>query len=66
MASNLALDDNLLNEAMRVGGFKTKKETVTVALHELLRRKKAMELIDLFGSVEIDDDYDNKTMRAAR
>jgi Arc/MetJ family transcription regulator len=66
MASNLALDDNLLNEAMRVGGFKTKKETVTVALQELLRRKKAMELIDLFGSVEIDDDYDHKTMRAAR
>jgi hypothetical protein len=66
MASNLALDDALLDEAMRVGGFKTKKETVTVALQEMLQRKKALELIDLFGTIGIDDDYDYKAMRQAR
>jgi Arc/MetJ family transcription regulator len=66
MATNLALDDALLEEAMHIGGFKTKKDTVTVALQEMLQRKKALELVNLFGSVDYDDDYDYKAMRAAR
>jgi len=66
MASNLALDDELLNEAMRVGGFKTKKETVTVALQDFLQRKRSLEIIDLFGEIDFDDEYDYKSMRTAR
>jgi len=34
MATNLDIDDRLLNEALRMGGHRTKKETVTEALQE--------------------------------
>ena len=36
MPTNLAIDDRLLEEAQKVGGHRTKKETVTVALQEYI------------------------------
>ena len=36
MATDLALDDALLDEAVRIGGRRTKKDTVTEALDFLL------------------------------
>jgi Arc/MetJ family transcription regulator len=64
MATNLAIDDELLAEAKRVGGFNTKKETVTVALRELIQRRTQREVIDLFGTVEFDPEYDYKQHRS--
>lgn len=63
MATNLALDDNLINQAQKIGGFKTKRETVTHALEDFIKHKKQEEIISLFGSVEFDQDYDYKKMR---
>ena len=45
MATNLAIDDNLLNEAVRVGGQRTKKATVTEALREYIQRRKQAEIV---------------------
>ena len=63
MATNLALDDSLLNLALKIGGFKTKKETVNTALKEFVERHKQHEIIELFGQLPCDSDYDYKKGR---
>jgi hypothetical protein len=66
MATNLALDDRLLEEALRVGGRATKKETVTEALQENINRRKQAAVLDLFGAVEYDPKHDYKKQRRRR
>ncbi len=63
MAANLAIDDNLLALEQCVGGIKTKKETVNLALKEFVQRRQQKGIIDLFGEIEYDDDYDYKSQR---
>ncbi len=63
MASNLDIDHGLLETAKKLGGFKTKKETVNKALEEFIRRQKVKEVIDLFGTVVYEEEYDYKKMR---
>ena len=64
MATNLAIDDSLIDEARRVGKHKTKKEAVTAALDEYVRRRKQLEILNLFGTIDYDPSYDYKKMRA--
>ena len=40
MATNLAIDAELLKKAQYVGGLKTKKDTVNLALREFINRHK--------------------------
>jgi Arc/MetJ family transcription regulator len=54
MATNLAIDDRLLEEARKIGGQKTKRATVTEALHEYIQRRKQQQVVDLFGRVDWD------------
>jgi Arc/MetJ family transcription regulator len=63
VATNLAIDNTLIEEAKRVGGHKTKKEAVTVALDAYIRHKKQLEILDHFGTVDFDPDYDYKKIR---
>jgi Arc/MetJ family transcription regulator len=63
MATNLAIDDQLLEQAQEIGHFKTKKETVNLALKEFVNRRKQLEIIDLFNQMEPDSDYDYKKAR---
>jgi hypothetical protein len=63
MATNLAIDDRLIDEARRVGNHKTKKEAVTAALDEYVRRRKQLEILELFGTIDYDPDYDYKKNR---
>lgn len=66
MATNLAIDDALLREAQRVGKHATKKATVTEALVEYIARRKQLEILDLFGTIEVDARYDYKKERRKR
>jgi Arc/MetJ family transcription regulator len=63
MATNLAIDDKLIEEARRTGGHKTKKEAVTVALQEYVRRHKQQRILSAFGTVDFDPEYDYKAER---
>ena len=63
MATNLAIDMSLLEDAVRIGGLKTKKDTVDLALEEFIKRRKPAETISLFGTIEYDEDYDYKQVR---
>ncbi len=63
MPSNLAIDDQLLEEALRIGGHRTKKATVTEALEEYIQRRKQAAILELFGTIDVDPDYDYKAER---
>jgi hypothetical protein len=66
MPTNLAIDDRLLEEARRIGGHKTKKATVTEALHEYIQRRKQQRIVGLFGMIDVDSAYDYKAQRRRR
>ncbi len=63
MATNLALDDRLINEAKRIGRHKTKKGAVTAALEEYLRRREQLRILELAGRIDYAPDYDYKRLR---
>jgi len=63
MPTNLALDDALLNEALKVGGRRTKRETVNEALAEYVQRRRRRGFAKLFGGVDFRPDWDYKKAR---
>ncbi len=64
MATNLAIDPDLLNRALEIGGEKTKKATVNRALQEFIARREQERLLDLFGKLYWDDSFDYKRERS--
>ncbi len=64
MATNLALDPELLDRALAVSGVRTKKAAVTLALQEFIARREQGRLLDLMGTLEWDDSYDYKAERS--
>lgn len=64
MPTNLALDDRLLNEALKVGGHSTKKATVTEALEEYILRRKQRGILKLFGKLDFHPDFERGYKRA--
>jgi hypothetical protein len=63
MTTNLALNDDLIREAQKLSGHRTKKAVITEALQEYVQRRKQMEIIHIFNQVEYDSDYDYKKQR---
>lgn len=63
MATNLALDPELLDRAFEVSGERTKKAAVTMALREFIARREQRELVGLLGTIEWDESYDYKAER---
>ncbi|HEV2716616.1 MAG TPA: type II toxin-antitoxin system VapB family antitoxin [Terriglobales bacterium] len=63
MPTNLALDDRLIEAARRAGGHKTKREAVTAALDEYVKRRKQLRILHAFGKLEFDPRYDYKAER---
>ena len=54
MPTNLAIDDRLIDEARKLGHHRTKKEAVTAALDEYIRRRKQQGILSLFGTIDYD------------
>ncbi len=66
MATNLSLDPELIEQAVKVGGERTKKAAVTRALEEYIARRKQKHLLELIGKLEWDESFDYKVERARR
>ena len=64
MATNLGIDTDLLEKALAIGGERTKRATVNRALKEFIVRRSQERLLDLFGTLECDGDYDYKNERS--
>ena len=63
MPTNLAIDDKLIEEARLIGLHRTKKAVVTEALLEYIQRRKQVKIINLFGTIEYEADYNYKEQR---
>jgi Arc/MetJ family transcription regulator len=66
VATNLLIDEALLNEAKKLGGFKTKRETVNRALLQFIQQRKHREILSLRGLIEFYPEYDDKAARRGR
>ena len=64
MPTSLSIDQELLRKALEISGLRTKKDTVNLALKELINRHKQLEMISLFGKMDPDPDYDYKKGRS--
>lgn len=63
MATNLAIDDKLIETALKVGAHRTKKAAVTEALVEYIQRRKQAKIVGIFGKIDLDPQYDYKKQR---
>ncbi len=63
MATNIELNEKLLQRAMKLGGKKTKKDAVNEALKEYVQRRDQLEILDMFGTVVYEEGHDYKTQR---
>jgi Arc/MetJ family transcription regulator len=63
MATNLSIDPDLIDQALKLSGERTKKAAVTKALQEFVARRRQKRLLDLFGKLEWDPSYDYKAER---
>ena len=66
MATNLSLDPELIEQAVKVGGERTKKAALTRALEEYIARRKQKHLLELMGKLEWDESFDYKVERSRR
>jgi Arc/MetJ family transcription regulator len=64
MATNLSIDAELIDQALKLSGERTKKAAVTRALQEFIARREQKRLRELFGQLEWDADYDYKAGRS--
>ena len=64
MATNLSVDSDLIERALKVSGERTKKAAVTKALEEFIALRKRKELLELMGKLEWDNSYDYKSERS--
>lgn len=63
MPSNLNYDQKLLNQVKTLGHFKYKTDAVNAALLEYVQRREQPKIIELFGKIDYDTDYDYKKTR---
>jgi len=63
MATNLQIENDLIEEALKLGEHRTKRAVVEEALREYVQRRKQLKVLELFGTIEYDDDYDYKKQR---
>ena len=64
MATNLEIDNNLIQEALKLGGHRTKRAVVEEALQEYVQRRKQLTVTELFGTIEYEDNYDHRKQRS--
>ena len=66
MRTTLDIPEELLEEARRVLGFKSKTDTIVLSLQELIRRRRIDELKRMMGSVELEIDIPASRRRPRR
>lgn len=63
MATNLDLDDKLIDTARKLGGHKSKREAVTRALEEYIQWLRQQAIVAEFGTIAYDRKFDYKKQR---
>jgi Bacterial antitoxin of type II TA system, VapB len=63
MMTNLDIDQTLLKRAVALSGGQSMNAVIKAALEEFIARRSGKSLLDLFGTVDWDPDYDYKAER---
>ena len=63
MATTVKLNEKMVEEAVRLGNFKTKQEALNVALSEFVERRNRLRILELAGKIEFRPDWDYKKVR---
>ncbi len=66
MRTNVVLDDDLMEEALKLSSARTKKEVIREALKEFVENRKRLNLLDLSGKIEFAEGYDYQAMREGK
>jgi Arc/MetJ family transcription regulator len=66
MPTNLAIDDELLERAKRLGRHRSKRDAVNTALREYVRRRELLKVLDRFGTIDFDPSWNYKSSRRKR
>ncbi len=66
MATNVLVDEKMVEEAVKLGNFKTKQEAANVALAEFVQRRNRLRILELAGKIEFHPDWDYKKVRGKR
>jgi Arc/MetJ family transcription regulator len=66
VTTNVKLDEKMVEEAVRLGNFRTKQEALNVALSEFVARRNRLRILELGGKIEFRPDWDYKKMRGKR
>ncbi|AEM79821.1 antitoxin of type II TA system, VapB [Thermoanaerobacter thermohydrosulfuricus] len=66
MRTNIVIDENLIKEALKISGLKTKKEVVNLALKEFVENRRRKNLMEIKGKIQFDENYDYKKMREGK
>jgi hypothetical protein len=66
VATNVKLDDKLLEAAVKLGNFRSKQEALNVALAEFVGRRNRLRILELGGKIEFRPDWDYRKMRGQR
>ena len=64
MRTNIVIDDELMEEALKISKAKTKKEIIHQALKEFVENRKRLDLREIKGRIKFAKGYDYKKMRA--
>ncbi len=63
MVNNLKIDEKLLEEALALSNYPTANLLIEAALREYIQRRQQLKVLDLFGTIDYEDDYDYKQQR---
>jgi len=63
MNINIPVNEVLVQEALAVGNQETERDVVELALREYIQRRKQLKIVELFGTIDYDSDYDYKQQR---
>ena len=66
MATNLQIDQSLLEQAKELAGLSTKRETVNEAFKEFIQSRLRKQFLKLQGQIEYFEDYDYKALRRSK
>ena len=66
MPASLKFDDKMVEEAVKLGNFKTKQEALNAALVEFVQRRNRLRILELAGKIDFDPAWDYKKMRGER
>ena len=63
MRTNIVLNDQLVDEALKLSKIKTKRQLIEQALTEFVANRKRLDLRELRGTGDMTEDYDHKALR---